>query len=95
MVKDDVQPSLDLYEPQRSDLAEEAKDPGKAKTKGKVTFALQKNTVRSQSVDEGMFIAKSLHYMDNRYIYWSEHVKMNSLPACDLFCHLLITFVNC
>ena len=54
VLKDDVQPSLDLYEPQRSDPAEEAKDLGKVKTKGKVTFALQKNTVRSQSVDEGM-----------------------------------------
>ena len=73
-MKDDVQPSLDLYEPQKSDPVEEAKDPGKVKTKGKVTFALQKNTVRSQSVDEGMLIAKRLHCMDNRSLFIGQNM---------------------
>ena len=74
VVKDDAQPSLDLYEPQRSDQVEEAKDPGKMKTKGKVTFALQKNTVRSQSVDEGMLIAKDFQCLDSRPLFIYQNI---------------------
>ena len=51
---EDARLSSDLYEPQKNDPVGGVKEPGKVKTKGKVTFALQKNTVRSQSVDEGM-----------------------------------------
>ena len=55
-------PSLDSCGPPRDDQdgAEvSAKDPGKVpKTKQKVTFALQKNTVRNRPNDEG-----TLYYM--------------------------------
>ena len=59
METEGAQLSSDLYEPQKNDLVDVVKDPGKLKTKGKVTFALQKNTVRNRPNDEGMLTLKA------------------------------------
>ena len=54
---DGGQPCLDLLEPPRNDRVDEGKDLGKQRTKGKVTFALQKNTVRNTPQDEGIALS--------------------------------------
>ena len=55
-VETDVgQPCLDLLELPRNDPVDGGRDPGRQRTKGKVTFALQKNTVKNTPQDEGMF----------------------------------------